>query len=35
MVLEDKINGSIKNPDLWLKQVFLPLDSYAGMTHDK
>ena len=35
MVLEDKINGSIKNPDLWLKQVFLPLDSYAGMTYDK
>jgi len=29
MVLEDKINSSIRNPDLWLRQVFTTLDAMA------
>ena len=29
MMLEDKLNSAIKNPDLWLKQVFTHLEAMA------
>jgi len=33
MILEDMMNGSIKNPDLWLREVFFTLDAMASKTH--
>ena len=30
MVLEDNINGIFKNPSLWLRESFLPLDNIIG-----
>ena len=29
-VLEDNINGIFKNPSLWLRESFLPLDNIIG-----
>lgn len=34
MMLEDKLNASIKNPDLWLRTVFSHLDSMAQKGED-
>jgi len=30
MILEDNLNGIFKNPSLWLRDSFLPLDNIAG-----
>jgi 5'-3' exonuclease len=34
MMLEDKLNSAIKNPDFWLKTCFSHLDSMAGKTNE-
>tara|TARA_R100000908_G_scaffold51458_1_gene26790 strand:+ start:1101 stop:2147 length:1047 start_codon:yes stop_codon:yes gene_type:complete len=34
MMLEDKLNSAIKNPDFWLKQCFSHLDVMAGKTNE-
>lgn len=34
MILEDGLNGSFKNPDLWLRQVFSTLDAMADKTKE-
>ena len=35
MMIEDNINSAIKNPEFWLRDTFLSLDTYAGMTHER
>ena len=37
MIIEDNMNNVrvFKNPDYWLQNTFLSLDTYAGMTYDK
>ena len=30
MILEDNLNGIFKNPSLWLRESFLPLDNIIG-----
>jgi len=35
MMLEDKLNSAIKNPDLWLKQVFTHLEAMAEKGNDE
>jgi 5'-3' exonuclease len=34
LVLEDKMNAGLKNPDLWLREIFTQLDAYASETHE-
>lgn len=34
LVLEDKMNAGLKNPDLWLRENFTQLDAFASETHD-
>lgn len=34
MMLEDLLNASIRNPDVWLKDVFFTLDNLASKTHN-
>jgi len=34
LVLEDKMNAGLKNPDLWLRENFTQLDAYASETYD-
>ena len=31
--MEDKMTGAIKNPDMWLREVFQKLDGFALQTH--
>ena len=33
MLMEDKMTGAIKNPDMWLREVFQKLDGFALQTH--
>jgi len=35
MMLEDKLNTAIRNPDFWLKQCFSYLDTMADKTHER
>lgn len=34
LIIEDKLNIAIKNPDVWIKQVFLQLDGFASETNE-
>jgi 5'-3' exonuclease len=34
LVLEDKMNVGLRNPDLWLRETFTQLDAYASETHE-
>ena len=34
MMLEDKLNSAIRNPDLWLKTCFSHLDSMAAKSNE-
>ena len=34
LVLEDKMNVGLKNPNLWMKEIFTQLDVYASETYD-
>jgi len=34
LVLEDKMNAGLKNPDYWLKENFTHIDAFASETQD-